>query len=242
MLAGAGLVVHAGRLHPQGEDSARSRDYGVGVLAFEFSPAPGAELPRADTLVIHRTASEDSPVVGRFLFKSPDSLSWSYALETREAGIASNALEFDYEVLGLPIDSLQVGSEWVRVIYGVAAGTVPLYGWVSTRAGRRQVRLWAEELARHPLFFWPAEGMAFHARPGGERVRFELARRGPAGGAAFDYRLEPLDVEGRWMKVRVVTPNLACTAESADTREAVFWIEYLGERGRPRVWYHTRGC
>ena len=229
-------------LAAQDATSEHAHDYGVGIVAFAESPAPGEELSAADTLVIHRDASAGAPVVGRFIFQLPEPFVWAYELEIAEDGVDGNALEFDYEILGLPVDSIGHDGEWVRVIYGTAGPTYRR-GWVRADQKRTRLLLWPEVLPERPLFFRdPATPGTFHERPGGERTGFELELSPYSGGPAFDYRMEPLEVDGRWMRVRIVTPDDACTGESMETRERIAWIEYLDEHHRPRVWYHTRGC
>lgn len=219
---------------------ADEREYGIGIVAFPFQVELGREMPTADTLVVHAAPSPTSPVLARFLFRSSGPMGWSYALESGEESIRSNALEYGYEVEGLPLDSLGPAGAWARVIYGLAEAG-PRHGWVHVEGDRARVELWADALQEQWLHFLrPDEAMSFHEAPGGARVAFEPSRAGTDG--AFDYRMEPIEVRGRWMKVRVVTPNVPCSPAEGEPREATFWIEYLDERGRPRVWYRTRGC
>ena len=53
------------------------------------------------------------------------------------------------------------------------------------------------------------------------------------------YSMEPLAVRGSWMEVRLVQGM--CGEMPPDTLGQA-WIRYLDPRGRPLVWYHTRGC
>jgi beta-lactamase class D len=222
-------------------------DRGVGVLAFASTAAPGTTLepPFADTMVVRERPEAGSTVLARFIFRVPEPFAWSYVLEPVEAGVRSNALEFEYEVDGLPIDSLghgvvEGGSGWVRVVHGVASDGTPRTGWVRHDPDRTEIHLWASELPLRPLFFVGADAIAFHDAPGGTAVALDLARRGELGPP--DYRLEPMAVEGRWMRARVVSPDASCDGEESGALERVVWIEYLDARGRPRVWYYTRGC
>jgi hypothetical protein len=224
------------------------QDRGVGVIAFASTAAPGTTLepPFADTLVVRSRPDPGSSVLARFIFRVPEPFAWSYVLESAVPGVRSNALEFDYEVDGLPIDSLDGGaatggSGWVRVVHGVASDGTPRTGWVRHDPDRTELRLWASELPARPLFFvGPEAAIAFRDAPGGSPVVLELARHGATG--PLDYRLEPVAVEGRWMRVRVVSPDASCDGEESGALERVVWIEYLDDRGRPRVWYYTRGC
>lgn len=236
-------------LAAQGRWPGDALDYGVGVVAFAASAMEGmaegegaaADFPRADTMLVFQAPAAGAPIVARFIMQWPEAFSWAYALEAEEAGVEGNALEFDYEELGLPVDSLAPGGDWVRVTYGFTAAA-PRYGWVRREEGRTRLILWERELiegGRHLFHLGPAEEMALYDRPGGERVRVEITT---AEGSIPDHRLEPLEVVGRWMKVRVVTPDNSCQFDEGPTREEIVWIEYLDERGRPRVWYYARGC
>jgi hypothetical protein len=216
------------------------RDLGVGIVSFESSPLGEAALPWTDTMVIRANPSADAPVVARFLFQVPEPYTWGYALEAREVGVDTYGLEFDYEVQGLAADS--VTGMWVRVLYGLHADGSPRRGWAPLEDGRTRFRLWREILLERPLFFRDEADLAFHDRPGGHRIAVELARRAPDPSSAFDYRLEPLAVDGRWMKARLVTPDGSCDPDVGPEREHIVWIEYLDAEARPRVWYYTRGC
>lgn len=237
---------------PAQGDSRAEPDRGVGIISFALPSAPMMAYPFADTLVIHEGPSVRSPVLAHFLFQVPEPFIWAYTLEANETAVTSNALEYDYEMDGLPIDSIgsvpagsprggASASGWVRVVYGFAADGEPRIGWVHNVEGHTRVRLWADELPTRSLFFvGPEARIAFHDAPGGDRVLFDLRRHGDDG--PLDYRLDPIETDGRWMKVRVVTPDASCSVEQVEASAGVVWIEYLDERGRPRVWYYTRGC
>lgn len=99
----------------------------------------------------------------------------------------------------------------VRVVYGFA-GMEPRRGWVRNAEGKTQVLFWAETLldGGHDLFSLdPDRGVAFYDRPAGDRIPLELVPGREPGNSSFDYRLEPLEVEGRWKKARVVSPDAA---------------------------------
>jgi hypothetical protein len=57
------------------------------------------------------------------------------------------------------------------------------------------------------------------------------------------YHLDPLEVAGDWMRVRVVQPSDYCTgpeAVEAVTHEG--WVRWRDDDIGPRLWYYTRGC
>ncbi len=219
------------------------RDRGRGVVSHELTSFRPETWPAADTLQVHEAPSPSSRVLARFVFLVPEPFAWSYSLETVEEGVESRAVEFDYELLGLPIDSFPPDSSWVRVLYARGPDREPRYGWVPAADGAARVWPWDEILPeRHLFFLGPADGIRFHDGPGGKAIHIDLAPGPLASPPTFDYRLEPMAVDGAWMQVRVVTPDDACGATAVATREYVTWIEYLDDRGRPRVWYYTRGC
>lgn len=56
-----------------------------------------------------------------------------------------------------------------------------------------------------------------------------------------DYHMEPLEVRGPWMRVRVKEPSDYCEFDlESNVREG--WIRWYDAEAGPRVWYHTRGC
>jgi len=230
-------------LHAQDPWPGPERDRGRGMVSHALESLDPDAWPAADTLRIHELPEKASAVIARFIFVAPAPHAWSYVVEADEADIESRALEFDYEILGLPVDSIEPEGAWVRVLYGRGPDGAPRHGWVRTQDGGGRVQLWEEILPERPLFFLgPADRIRFHDRPGGDPVEIDLAPGPVATPPTFDYRLEPLDVEGSWMKVRIVTPDDACVTEPVVAREHEAWIRYLDDRGRPRVWYYTRGC
>lgn len=229
----------------QGQDPwpGTGRDRGQGVVSHALEAFSPAAWPAVDTMLIHEAPTASSPVVARFLFLVPEPYTWSYRLEAVEDDIESRALEFDYEILGLPVDSFVPDEPWVRVLYGRGPDAAGRYGWVRTGDGVAGSSRWEEILSERSLFFLgPADEIRFYDAPGGNPVDIDLAPGLVALPPTFDYRMEPLEVAGSWLQVRIVTPDDACVAERIETREQVAWIKYLDDRGRPRVWYYTRGC
>ena len=103
-------------------------------------------------------------------------------------------------------------------------------------AGVGTVR-WVDELSDRPLFFPKPEQAAFFVSPVSSR------RVASPKGGDDDYAMHPEEVRGPWMRVRLVIPSDNCT-EPDSARQSVrrAWIRYLDDRGRPNVWYYTRGC
>ena len=56
-----------------------------------------------------------------------------------------------------------------------------------------------------------------------------------------DYILEPLEVRGEWMRVKVKEPSDYCEFDlTVKSREG--WIRWYADESVPLVWYYTRGC
>lgn len=213
---------------------ADSSDLGTGVVALRLAPGgDSARYPWADTLVFRAEPRADAPAVAALVVSMPASGSWTYAV-LGPAGAHANLLEYAYEENGIPVDSLAGG--WVRGIVAWApAGRVT--GWAdASDTGRvRHVR-WAEHLAEHAWFFRDERAARLHD---------ELADTVHPGvpPPTGPYTMEPLETRGRWMRVRLRWPGERCEAADtagAQTREA--WVAYLDPRGRPLVWYPSRGC
>ncbi len=89
-----------------------------------------------------------------------------------------------------------------------------------------------------PLFFRTKVRHALRAGPG---VEHERVRWVPADPDA--YALEPLEVQGDWMRVRVKVPSDYCAGPDevkAQVHEG--WIKWRDAEIGPWVWYYTRGC
>jgi hypothetical protein len=86
---------------------------------------------------------------------------------------------------------------------------------------------WFVVSLRHAFFATPDSGMSVDRPRGGDD----------------EYAMHPEEVRGSWMRVRLVVPSDNCVDPDSvprQTRRA--WIRYLDDRGRPNVWYYTRGC
>jgi len=81
--------------------------------------------------------------------------------------------------------------------------------------------------ARHPLRDRPEdEGPVTHWVPADQNA----------------YMIDPLEIQGDWMRARVTEPSVYCGEEdSATVRTVVGWVRWRDSSG-PVLWYHTRGC
>jgi len=205
----------------------RVKDLGIGVLTFR---TPG-EVP-ADTLTVYPTMSTRSRAIA-YLIQRGDGAAWNYRLVTR-GDFTPQFFEYGGEQCGVPIDSVLDSGYWARVQYArTQAGRLKL-GWVHLARHQNRVVMWPAVLPRHALFFADWVTPEFHGQPGGE------TRTGILEAGTRDYILHSIRVEGAWMLVRLMAPSDYCQDDGVERGR--FWIRYLDERGRPRVWFFTRGC
>jgi hypothetical protein len=225
-LAAQGVVRAEGWRHLFDADPV---DPGIGVLAFPAGVRPPG---RRDTIPLYRRRGDAAPT-GYVLREADSTGVETYAVEWPVA-LTTNLLEFAYEIPGLPVDSLTADG-WARAIVGFRPDGAPVPAWAPATAGSAERTLWRDELTAHDLFFRTGVPPAFFDTPGGTPAAFTLPPD------ERDYILHPLGTRDDWIKVRVVTPSDMC-ADPESPRSAEVWIRYLDDRGRPLVWYHTRGC
>jgi len=98
---------------------------------------------------------------------------------------------------------------------------------------------WEEWLAGPgPIFFRTAAAHALRAGPRAADALLSWIR-----GNDHDAMLEPLEVRGEWMKVRVTRPSTYCVSDpSPAVRVDEGWIRWRDEEMGPWVWTFTRGC
>ena len=258
MLAGIGIIGMIAAARPDAALARQSAsrqsasrqagiDRGIGIVSFDRSPGadtrsgeqagvPGDSIG-ADTLLLRRDTT-GGPVVARYIHRT-NGASWSYTVETREP-VQRTSLEFEYEVEGLPVDVASADARWVRAIYGIAEDGSARRAWIRLVPGLTRFERWTTILGGRPLFFDEGIAPEFFGAPGGPAVSFPVVRL-PDG--TPDYVMHPLEIraEAGWMRVRVSTPSDVCGGPDS-VRQAMLWVRYLTDAGRPRVWYHTRGC
>lgn len=160
----------------------------------------------------------------------------------RAAG-SSGAIETGYETVSLIVLEIRDG-EWLRIRFA-PGDEGSSTAWVS-RCDLEKLRprvvyepwealLGSSELS--PLYF----------RTGGPRALrraadpdAELLAWIPAEGSK--YALEPLEVQGDWMRVRMKVPSDYCAETRIKPAVREGWIRWRTERLGPLVWYYTRGC
>jgi hypothetical protein len=214
-----------------GYDTAAPLDRGRGVVAFSEQPT---SLGQVDSLPILASPAPGAPIQACFLQRFQEDTS-PYALAA-PPGSTSNLVEFDYEVMGLPVDSLGPKAAWARVVYAFDGERRPRLGWVSLGPPAVRLVLWADLLPSRDLFLLDSVPWEFSDRPLGSPIPFA------APPSPHDYALHPLTTRGAWLQVRIVVPSDVCVEPQPGVRTAVGWVRYVDARGRPRVWFSPRGC
>lgn len=211
------------------EETSLRRERGVGV-AHLVVDRYGREDPD-DTLVVRdRPQPASAPVA--LLVRDTTS---TFHLFVRDSTLRGAALEFGYEDVGLPGVEPPRSDGWTPILYAVDPAGTPRTGWVRIEGREVAWLSWTERLTTIPLFsILPPDSVVFRVAPGSvERSRVQLDDD--------DYILYPLETDGEWLRVEVVRPSEYCAEPAGVTRDTA-WVRMLDDRGRPRVWYHTRGC
>ena len=119
-----------------------------------------------------------------------------------------------------------------------AAGTA----WISEchlRSHRPALRFesWSERLLSadiSPLFFRSSVTHRLRVAPS-----IDAALVGSIRG---NHHLEPLEINGDWMRVVVKQPSDYCASADLETESREGWVKWRSNEKGPWVWYHTRGC
>ena len=209
-------------------------DLGVGIVFLTRAEDKGATTG-VDTLVLRAEPRSDAAPVAALLFRVNDVGVTSYALAAPDS-LRPNLAEYGYEESGVPFDSTDSSGQWVRGIAGFAADSSPRIGWIDSRQRGVGLVRWTEQLIDRPIFF---------ARPDVAALFATADSTSPLPKPPTDsdkYDMKSVEVRGPWMRVQIATPSLNCEPDSAPQKIRTGWIRYLDPRGRPNVWYYTRGC
>jgi hypothetical protein len=217
---------------------ADSADLGIGLVALRM-PAFPASLGHRDTLHFRAAPRPDAAPVAALVLEGVDSTSWRYAL-LGPPGTRINVKEYAYEESGVPVDSIE--GRWVRGIVGWEPSGARVTGWANADdTARVDLVRWSEHLKTRVWYF---------LAPDSARVYASLADTASSGAPLpltdpERLDIEPIETRGRWMRMRVLYPYNRCEDQGKDTTAATrreVWVEYLDRRGRPKVFYPSRGC
>ena len=209
-------------------------DLGVGV-AFLRRPEDKGAGPGVDTLLLRSAPRADAAPLGAMIF-AVDNVGVTHYTVAAADSLRPNLVEYGYEESGVPFDSTDATGRWVRAILGFASDSTARVGWIDTSQPGVGLVRWAEQLVDRPIFFPKPDRAALVATPDSATP----TALSPAGDDA--YALHPLERRGPWLRVRVVEPSDNCEPDSTPRRTRTGWIRYLDGRGRPNVWYYSRGC
>lgn len=209
-------------------------DLGQGVVFLGIAEDKGARNLE-DTLVVRATPDSAAVPVGAMLFSVAPDGQTTYRVAAADS-LRPNLVEHGYEESGVPFDSTDGSGRWVRAILGYRTNDTALVGWVDSAIPGTGTKRWASVLAEGPVFFPSAEQAVFYSSP-------DSSHRVPSPRPEPEYAMYAEEARGRWLRVRVVQPSDLCIAPDSARRDTrTLWIRYLDDRGRPNVWYHTRGC
>ena len=224
-------------------DGRDAEDRGTGIV-FLAAGTTGA-APREDTLLFRAAPARDAPPVAALIVTYTADGGWRHDVAAPGA-VAPRLLEHGYEEAGVPTDSTDASGRWVRGVLGLDSAGAPVRGWAELVEGRAERLRWAEHLVGQPLFLLAPSPAAFRASPDGPARPLPVPGASPgtvAGATSDDVAIHPLERRGDWLRARVVAPSDLCVPDDSLPRhETEAWIRYLDERGRPLVWYFTRGC
>ncbi len=206
-----------------------SKDKGIGIFYVS------SNLKGKVQVNIYEKNNLESRLLGVYISEHSEGGQTTYSVQVRNIK-TDNLIEFEYEKSGLPLRG--ISDSWLNVIYGHDKLGKALTGWVEQKSGTTDYFLWKDYLKFEMLFFDSPDRIEFFDKAGGEKVEFKLQ---PSQNLKYDYIMKSIELDGDWMKVEVTTPSNYCnTPEVKETK--VFWIRYLDRKGRPLVWYFTRGC
>ena len=204
-------------------------DRGIGILTFKEDPGHHFE-GRWDTISAYATPSAGNSPSALLIYEEKGG-GWKYGVGSNDT-LQPNIIEFDYERCGFPFDSVTSDS-WARVVLGFNTGRSPQFAWVKLDTSLVQFEVWSSLIPKHRLFFQGTP--LFYHEPEGTTVEWSVTRR--------DYIMHPIRTQGQWMYVRVARPSDMCVdPEIVKSDTLITWIKYLDDKGRPLVWYYSRGC
>jgi hypothetical protein len=149
-------------------------------------------------------------------------------------------VETSYEVLSLIV--VEERGEWLRFRFGGPQARDSGFAWVRLDElvlGPDSVvyQTWPDLFMSDligPLHFRGQEGpWPLYAQPAATEAMHRVMTR--------DHAIEPLEVQGEWLRVRVTEPSNYC-ADPERVAVTEGWLRWWTPTRGPEVWYNTRGC
>ena len=184
------------------------------------------------------------------LWRAPDSTFSGWIAAGRLWGSEGGATELTgagtvetgYEVQTLYVLQAE-DSGWLRIRVSMPSPQDPGLRWTHAchlALGDQAVYFesWADVLTQHGewLFFRTADDRSLYDQP--------TTDRSPSHRLSDDHRIELLEIDGPWARVRVHEPDRSCYGDEEEFDVAVRegWVRWFDDRVGPRLWYPTRGC
>jgi hypothetical protein len=218
-------------------DAKGTADYGTGIVALKLGSDSGRAFPSVDTLLFRESPDPAAKPIGALLQERPRAGEWAYAA-LAPAGLRPNFLEYAYEESGVPIDSTDATRAWVRGLIASDRAGVMLRGWTRLDSTRMTMLEWPIHLPAQRLTFRDTSRALLYA----SRSDAEANQNGVKL-PSQRYTMDGIAADGPFMQVHFQWPFEACEdADSVRHTARDFWIRYLDARGRPLVFYASRGC
>lgn len=213
------------------------RDLGHGVVYIRLDWQSGRSYPQVDTFLIRQRPDSSSDAVGAIV-TNRRAEGWPLFMNVwAPRPVTDNVREFGYEEIGMPFDSIDATARWHRIIMGFTSERQPWTGWVAVGDSIFERATWKEKFMGNSLYFINFDSGSFHSAPNGPVVTTTRA----LADSGFD--VTSIDSQWPWMKVEVEHPGETCEGNYPPHRRTdTLWLRALDERGRPRVFYPTRGC
>ncbi len=112
-----------------------------------------------------------------------------------------------------------------------------LHGWASLDTRFAQTLQWDSVLAERAWYFLDSAATTLYPTLADAQAR----RRGRVL-PAHQFEIRILERKNAWLRVRLRWPVDVCDYSEAPTQTGEFWVRYLDERGRPLMFYPSRGC
>lgn len=234
-LASAGPLVRR-PFHPYDNQFPDTSDRGTGVITLAIGPDSGRSFPFEDTLRFRAAPRPDAPVVAALIRERSEERGWSYAA-LAPADVTLNFLEHDYEESGVPTDSIDASGRWVRAIVAFTPAKVPLFGWASLDTRWVQTFSWEERIAERAWYFVDSASTVLYPT-----LAAAQAGRGGRPLPAHRFEIRVLERRPPWLRISMRWPVDVCAEPNASAKSGEFWVRYLDQRGRPLMFYPSRGC
>ena len=220
----------------EGEMTAPS-DLGHGVLYPRLDFGSRSGFPHGDTIFFRARPDTSANVVGALAFVLETSGSGLQQAVWAPVALTDNSVGISADDTGIPFDSVDPSGRWHRAILGFTEEQQPWMGWVQLGDSALSRMVWKEKFTETMIYFLHIDDTPFHSTPGGPIVTT------PRALAADGFDVTGLEVRGEWLRVKVEHPGENCTGDVfANRRADEYWIRAFEEDGRPRVFFHTRGC